>query len=412
MSTDPGSLASPGQGHDRLTGAILATVVFVGGIAPLATDMYVPAFPLVAADLHASATQVQLTLSTFFVGMALGQLIGGPISDQRGRRTPLIASLVVLTIASLVCAWSPSIPIMLAARFVQGVSGGWAMVIARAVVVDLATGVHLVRSLNVVAGVGGIAPVVGPLMGGLILLMWPWRVSFVVLAVFAAAMTVAVTLAVPETLPPERRHAGGLGQLVYAARQVLGRPRFVAYLVVMAFSMGVTFAYVATSAFILQSMNGLTPMMYSVLFAANAVGLALATLAAGRMAGRVRTRTVITIGLAATAAAGLLLLAGAFIGMPLWVAIVGFFALMSAQGFVGANAGALASNEVPEHPGTGSAVLGFLQWCMAGVVAPIAGLGGDRTAVPMAVIILVLTAGSLAAMALTRTARRPLSAKN
>ena len=412
MSTDPGSLASPGQGHDRLTGAILATVVFVGGIAPLATDMYVPAFPLVAADLHASATQVQLTLSTFFVGMALGQLIGGPISDQRGRRTPLIASLVVLTIASLVCAWGPSIPIMLAARFVQGVSGGWAMVIARAVVVDLATGVHLVRSLNVVAGVGGIAPVVGPLMGGLILLMWPWRVSFIVLAVFAAAMTVAVALAVPETLPPELRHAGGLGQLVYAARQVLGRPRFVAYLVVMAFSMGVTFAYVATSAFILQSMNGLTPMMYSVLFAANAVGLALATLAAGRMAGRVRTRTVITIGLAATAAAGLLLLAGAFIGMPLWVAIVGFFALMSAQGFVGANAGALASNEVPEHPGTGSAVLGFLQWCMAGVVAPIAGLGGDRTAVPMAVIILVLTAGSLAAMALTRTARRPLSAKN
>jgi len=410
MSTDAGSLAT--EGRDRLNGAILATVVFVGGIAPLATDMYVPAFPLVAADLHASATQVQLTLSTFFVGMALGQLIGGPISDQRGRRTPLIASLVVLTIASLVCAWSPSIPIMLAARFVQGVSGGWAMVIARAVVVDLATGVHLVRSLNVVAGVGGIAPVVGPLMGGLILLMWPWRVSFVVLAVFAAAMTVAVALAVPETLPPELRHAGGLGQLVYAARQVLGRPRFVAYLVVMAFSMGVTFAYVATSAFILQSMNGLTPMMYSVLFAANAVGLALATLAAGRMAGRVRTRTVITIGLAATAAAGLLLLAGAFIGMPLWVAIVGFFALMSAQGFVGANAGALASNEVPEHPGTGSAVLGFLQWCMAGVVAPIAGLGGDRTAVPMAVIILVLTAGSLAAMALTRTARRPLSAKN
>ena len=412
MSTDAGSLASPEQGRDRLTGAILATVMFVGGIAPLATALYVPAFPLVAADLHASATQVQLTLSTFFVGMALGQLIGGPISDQRGRRTPLIASLVVLTIASLVCAWSPSIPIMLAARFVQGLSGGWAMVIARAVVVDLATGVHLVRSLNVVAGVGGIAPVVGPLMGGLILLMWPWRVSFVVLAVFAGAMTVAVTLAVPETLPPELRHAGGLGQLVYAARQVLGRPRFVAYLVVMAFSMGVTFAYVATSAFILQSMNGLTPMMYSVLFAANAVGLALATLAAGRMAGRVRTRTVITIGLAATAAAGLLLLAGAFIGMPLWVAIVGFFALMSAQGFVGANAGALASNEVPEHPGTGSAVLGFLQWCMAGVVAPIAGLGGDRTAVPMAVIILILTAGSLAAMALTRTARRPLSAKN
>ncbi len=409
MSTDPGSLGRPVQGRDRLTGAILATVVFVGGIAPLATDMYVPAFPLVATDLYASATQVQLTLSTFFVGMALGQLVGGPVSDQRGRRKPLLAALVVLTLASLVCAWSPSISIMLAARFVQGLSGGWAMVIARSVVVDLATGVHLVRSLNLVAGIGGIAPIVGPLLGGMILLMWPWRVSFVVLAVFAAVMTVAVALTVPETLPQERRHSGGLGQLVHAAGRVLGRPRFVAYLVVMAFSMGVTFAYVATSAFILQSMNGLTPMAYSVVFAANAVGLALATLAAGQLAGRVRTRRVITVGLIFTGAAGLLLLAGAiWWGMPLWVAIVGFFTLMSAQGLVGANAGALASNEVLEHPGTGSAVLGFMQWCMAGLIAPIAGLGGDRTAVPMAVIILVLTAGSLTAMAVTRTSPQPI----
>ena len=108
-------MSIPAEGHDRLTGAILATVVFVGGIAPLATDMYVPAFPLVAADLHASATQVQLSLTTFFVGMALGQLVGGPVSDQRGRRRPLLAALVVLTVASLACAWSPSIAIMLAA---------------------------------------------------------------------------------------------------------------------------------------------------------------------------------------------------------------------------------------------------------------------------------------------------------
>jgi DHA1 family bicyclomycin/chloramphenicol resistance-like MFS transporter len=328
MSVDAGFPSGPVAAPDKLT-AIMATVVFVGGIAPLATDMYVPAFPLVAADLHARAAQVQLSLTTFFLGMALGQLIGGPVSDQRGRRKPLLAALIVLTIASLACAWSPSIPIMLAARFVQGLSGGWAMVIARAVVVDLASGVHLVRSLNVVAGVGGIAPVVGPLMGGLILLVWHWRVSFLVLAAFAAAMTVAVAFAVPETLPPARRHAGGLRRLIHAAGQVLGRPRFVAYLVVMAFSMGVTFAYVATSAFILQSMNGLSPMTYSILFAGNAVGLALATLVAGKLAGRVRTRTVITVGLVTTGAAGLLLLVGAiWWGMPLWVAIVGFLVLM------------------------------------------------------------------------------------
>ena len=391
-----------------LSKGILASVVFVGAIAPLATDMYVPAFPLVATELGAGATQVQLTLTTFFVGMALGQLVGGPVSDQRGRRTPLLLSLVVLTLASVACALSPSIGLMMALRFVQGLSGGWAMVTARAIVVDLARGVQLVKALNVIAGVGGIAPIVGPLLGGLILQFSHWRVSFVLVAALSAAMVVAVAVAVPETLPRERRRSGELRELAHAARQVVGNRRFVAYLVVMAFSMGVIFAYVATSAFILQSMNGLSPMLYSVDFAANAVGLTLAMLAASRLAGRVPTRTLILTGLVATGAVGLaLLIASLSGGMPLLVALVGFFVLMSAQGLVGPNAGALASNEVPEHAGTGSAVLGFLQWCMAGVIAPVAGLGGERSALPMAVIIVVLTAVSLVAMAVTRSPGLP-----
>jgi len=317
----------------------------------------------------------------------------------------------VLTVASLACAVCPSITGMMALRFVQGLSGGWAMVTARAIVIDLARGTDLVRALNVIAGVGGIAPIVGPLLGGVIVQYASWRVSFLVVAAMAAAMVVAVAVAIPETLPPEGRHGGELRDLFRAGRQVVGNRRFLAYLVVMAFSMGVIFAYVATSAFVLQSMNGLSPIAYSLVFAANAVGLALATLAAGRMAGRVPTRRVITTGLVATGIVGAVFLLVALTptllgseqgGLPLAVAVVGFFVLMSAQGLVGANAGALASSEVPDHPGTGSAVLGFLQWCMAGLIAPLAGIGGEATAVPMAVIIVVLTAGSLAAMALTR----------
>jgi len=393
----------------RLTKAVLATVILVSTIAPLATDMYVPAFPQVGTDLAGTPTQVQLTLTTFFVGMALGQLIGGPVSDARGRRGPLLLALIVLTLASIACAYSPSITVMMIARFVQGLSGGWAMVTARAVIVDLTRGPQLVRSLNLVAGVGGIAPIVGPLLGAIILQFSHWRVSFWVVAALGAAMIVAVAVGIPESLPADRRHRGGLVQLGRAARQVVGHRGFVGYLVVMAFSMGVTFAYVATSAFILQSMNGLSPIMYSVDFAANAVGLALATLLAARLAGRVPTRTVITVGLAVTGAAGVLLLIGAlWWGTPLIVALVAFFLLMSAQGLIGPNAGALASAQVPEHPGTGSAVLGFSQWCMAGVVAPIAGLGGEHTAVPMALIILVLVGASVAALfGLTRGEPRP-----
>jgi DHA1 family bicyclomycin/chloramphenicol resistance-like MFS transporter len=388
----PDEVSGKGQNRALLTSGLVATVVFLTAIAPLATDMYVPAFPLVARELSSTATQVQLTLTTFFVGMALGQLVGGPVSDQRGRRRPLLAAVVVMSLASVVCALTPTIGVMMAARFAQGFAGGWAMVIGRAVVVDLATGARLVRVLNVIAAVGGIAPIVGPLLGAVILQLAHWRVSFWVVAALGLAMVAAVLVTVPETLPPERRHGGGLGAFVVAGRQVLRNRHYVGYLVVSGSAMGALFAYVATSAFVLQSMNGLSPIAYSVDFAANAGGMTLAALAAARLAGRIATRTVILVGQLAALAAGLAMLVGAvWFDTPLWVAIVSFLVLMTAQGLIGPNAGALASAEVPEHPGTGSALLGFVQWVAAGTIAPIAGLGGEHTAVPMA---LLMTGGA------------------
>ena len=160
--------------------------------------------------------------------------------------------------------------------------------------------------------------------------------------------------------------------------------------------MGALFAYVATSAFVLQSMNGLSPIGYSIDFAANAAGMTLAALVAARLAGRIATRSVILAGQIAALAAGVAMLIGAlWFDTPLIVAIVCFFVLMSAQGLIGPNGGALASAAVPDHPGTGSAVLGFVQWVAAGTIAPIAGLGGEHTAVPMA---LLMVAGAATSM--------------
>src|SRR3954454_5478811 len=187
-------------GRASLTTAVVVNVVLLTMIAPLATDMYVPGFPAVGHDLHASATGVQLTLTTFFVGMALGQLAGGPISDQRGRRRPLLASLIVMLVASMVCALSPTIAVMMLARLVQGFSGGWAMVIGRSIVIDLASQSRLVRALNVIQGVAGIAPIVGPLLGGLIMQYSDWRLSFWVLAMWSAIMLLTVAAFVPESL--------------------------------------------------------------------------------------------------------------------------------------------------------------------------------------------------------------------
>jgi DHA1 family bicyclomycin/chloramphenicol resistance-like MFS transporter len=267
--------------------------------------------------------------------------------------------------------------------------------------------------MNVVAAVAGTAPIVGPLLGALVLSVSHWRVSFWVVAAMAAVMLAAVAVAMPESLPVDRRHAGGLGRLLGATGRVLSTRVFSGHLVVFAFSMGTTFAYVASSAYVLQSMNGLTPLQYSVDFAVNAAGMTAAALMAARYADRVPARVLVKVGLGATGAAGMGLTIGAvWFSMSLTVALVGFFVLMTAQGLVGPNAGALASAAVPEHPGTGSALLGFLQWVMAGTIAPLAALGGEVTAVPMAAIVLVLTGGSAAAylVAGTRRTRLPATA--
>jgi DHA1 family bicyclomycin/chloramphenicol resistance-like MFS transporter len=177
---------------------------------------------------------------------------------------------------------------------------------------------------------------------------------------------------------------------------VLRNRSYVGYLLVAGSAMGALFAYVATSAFVLQSMNGLSPIAYSIDFAANAAGMTLAALVAARLAGRVSTRMVILVGQIAALAAGVAMLIGAiWFDTPLILAIICFFVLMTAQGLIGPNGGALASVAVPDHPGTGSAVLGFVQWVAAGTTAPIAGLGGEHTAVPMAALMIVGAGASM-----------------
>lgn len=368
---------------------LVATVIFLTAVAPLATDMYVPAFPRVAEEFGTTASAVQLTLTTFFAGMGLGQLVGGPFSDQRGRRLPLVAGTVLMTAASIACAVAPDVGILMLARFLQGFGGGWAMVIGRAIIVDLAHGSQLVRVLNLVMGIGGVAPIISPLLGAVILQLTGWRMTFWALAALGILMSLCALFVVPESLPPEKRHAGGLREFGRAPRAVLSNRRFVGYMVVASSAFIALFAYVATSAFILQNMNGLSPVAYSVVFAANAGGMTIAALVSARLAGRVPTRRVILVGQLIALAAGVAMLAGAlWWATPLMVAMGSFFALMVAQGLINTNGGALASAEVPKHPGTSSAVLGLVQWTTAGVIAPIAGLGGENTAVPMAVLMI------------------------
>lgn len=374
----------------RVSSSLIATVIFLTAVAPLATDMYVPAFPRVLDEFDTTASAIQFTLTTFFVGMGLGQLIGGPFSDQRGRRLPLFAGTVLMILASITCALAPNIGVLMIGRLLQGFGGGWAMVIGRAVIIDLARGPQLVRVLNLVAGIGGIAPILSPLLGALVLQLADWRMTFWVLAALGILMAVSAVLIVPESLTVENRHAGGLQSFGEAAKIVLSNRQFVGYLIVASSAFLALFAYVATSSFILQNMNGLSAGQYAIVFAANAGGMTVASLVAARLAGRIQTRRVILVGQVIALVSGVAMLAGAiWWNTPLIVMIVGFFALMVAQGLIITNGGALASAVVPSHPGTTSAVLGLVQWSTAGFVAPLAGIGGEDTAVPMAVLVVI-----------------------
>ena len=378
---------------------LIAAVVLISAVGPLATDMYVPSFPRVAHDLAASARDISFTLTSFFVGMGLGQIIGGPVSDQLGRRRPLLGGILLTLAASVACALAPTIGIMVVARLAQGFGGGWSVVVARSVIVDLAQGPQLVRVMNLLMGVGGLGPIIAPLLGGVIQRVWMWRGAFWLLSFAAVLMLAGALFVVPESLPPERRHGGGFTSFVTGARVVLARRAFVGYMFVNASAFLGLFAYVSTSAFVLQTMNGLSPILYSLDFAANATGMTIATLVSARLASRVPTRRVILGGqsLALTGAIGMLV-GAVFFDMPLPVALLGFLFIMVGQGFTGANGGALASQQVPLYAGTASAVLGLAQSLAAAIAPPLAGLGGSSTAVPMALLMVVGATGSLFAL--------------
>lgn len=390
--------------------------MLLNAVGPLAIDMYLPGFPQVATDLQATAAQVGLTLTGFSLGMAAGQLAGGPVSDQWGRRRPLMAGTLVMLLGSLVCAVAPHIWLLIAARFVTGFGGGWAMVIGRAVLVDLAGGPALIRLMNLMMAIGALAPVVSPLVGGLIMRYSYWRTAFWVLAGAGLVQTLMALAFVPESLPRERRHLGGFTTFLSSSRTLLGHRRYLGFVLVNA-GAGITlFAYISTSSFVLQVMHGLSPTAYSIDFAANAVALLLASSVSARLAGRVDTRRVIFTGQCVALAASLVLLGSALVGQSgqsaLLVVLICFFLLMLAQGLIAANGAAMASAQVPELAGTASALLGLVQSLAAAITPPLAGLGGQRTALPMAILSLLGAVGGMIALyGLTRPSGEPATTR-
>ncbi|OXY94252.1 multidrug effflux MFS transporter [Streptomyces diastatochromogenes] len=385
----------------RRTG-LLVTLVLGGLTAtpPLAMDMYLPSLPEVTRSLHAPAATVQLTLTACLAGMALGQLVVGPMSDRWGRRRPLLTGLAVYLLATALCALAPTVEALVAFRIAQGLAGAAGIVIARAVVRDLYDGVAMARFFSTLMLISGVAPIVAPLIGGQILRVTDWRGVFVVLTVVGAALAALVWLRLPETLPPGERHGGGVGQALRSMRGLLADLPFTGYMLAGGFAFAALFAYVSASPFVVQEIYGASPQTFSLLFGVNSVGLVIAGQVNGRLlVGRVSLDKVLGTGLAVivlAATALLLMTAGTFGEVGLVPVAAALFVLMSAMGITLPNAQSLALLRTRHAAGSASALLGTTSFLVGAVASPLVGVAGEHTAVPMAVVQL---AGALVAAA-------------
>ncbi|MFG3493859.1 Bcr/CflA family multidrug efflux MFS transporter [Streptomyces sp. NPDC047928] len=393
---------------------LLVTLVLGGltALPPLSMDMYLPALPEVTRSLSAPAATVQLTLTACLAGMALGQLVVGPMSDRWGRRRPLLIGMVVYVAATAVCALAPSAELLIAFRLLQGLAGAAGIVISRAVVRDLYDGVEMARFFSTLMLISGVAPVIAPLIGGQVLRVTDWRGVFHVLTVVGLLLTVVVWRWLRETLPPERRHSGGVGEALRTMRGLLADRVFTGYTLTGGLAFAALFAYISASPFVVQEIYGASPQTFSLLFGLNSVGLVAVGQINGKLlVGRVSLDKVLGLGLAVitlAAVALLLMTSGVFGGVGLVPVAAGLFVLMSAMGLTLPNTNALALMRTPHAAGSASALLGTSSFLVGAVASPLVGIAGEDTAVPMAVVQLVCALGSL--VCFLALCRRPRNA--
>ncbi|MGF6355623.1 DHA1 family bicyclomycin/chloramphenicol resistance-like MFS transporter [Paenibacillus sp. 4624] len=391
MKSKPASLHIPATPRVRMA-LILGTLSAFG---PLSLDMYLPALPTLADEFGSSTSYAQLSLTACMIGLALGQLLAGPLSDVRGRRIPLIAGLVLYTITSILCLVSPTMGSFVVLRFIQGLAGAAGIVIARAVVRDVYEGPELTRFFSLLMLINGVAPIAAPIIGGQILTYTSWRGVFILLSLIGALALFAVIFGLGETLPTQKRSSGGLKQTLLTFGSIARNRRFMGYALTQGFAMAGMFAYISGSPFVLQKIYGVSPQMFSICFAINGLGIIFASQIAGRLAGKVSETRLLIAGLLMAAVGGTSLLIAILAGGGLISVLIPLFMVVSSVGLINTASFALAMADQAKAAGSASALIGVMTFLFGGLVAPLVGLGGEHTAVPMGIVIACADLGAL-----------------
>ncbi|KUM38293.1 multidrug effflux MFS transporter [Arthrobacter sp. EPSL27] len=368
---------------------LAALLLMLTVFGPISMDLYLPALPALTAELGAETSMAQLTVTACLLGLAGGQLIAGPVSDRFGRRRPLLFGVAAYVVVSALCAASPSVELLILARLVQGLAGGVGIVIAQAAGRDVYNGGQLIRFYGRLTVVGGFAAIVGPLIGGALSAVLHWRGLFLVLALIGALILGSVVFGFRETLPKVSRSSGGFEQVRHDIRVLLGDRTFVGAVLVQGFVYAALFAYLSGATYVLQGVYGLSPQQYAMAFGLNSAGFMVFGYLAGRSSEKWSIKGTLTIGLAmcAVGAAGMLL--AGLTHVPLAVVMASLLVLVSGTAVTSPPSTTLALAGYPNIAGAASSFLGAARFAFGGVAAPLVGLAGALSILPLGLVMAV-----------------------
>lgn len=387
----------------------LRIILILGALSafgPLAIDFYLPGFPAIALAFGTDEKHVQMTLAAYFLGLSIGQLAYGPVADRFGRRIPLLVGVGLFTLASLACSFAPTLEWLVAARFVQALGGCAGMVLSRAIVSDKCNPVESAKVFSQLMLVMGLAPILAPMLGGLLVNLYGWHSIFLVLSIFSAVCWLAVFRGLPESMPAEHpRHplAGAFKQ--YA--RLLGDKVFIGHALTGGIAMAGMFAYVSGSPFVFIKMYGVPPEHYGWLFGSNAAGFILTAQVNARVLSRRGPAFLLARAVWVYVAAALVLLGIAALHTEaLWPLLIPLFICIASLGCIIPNASACAMNGQWKRAGSASALLGCLQFSVAAGASALVGLLHNGTAIPMAAVISLCGVLAVSAGLLTQRLQR------
>lgn len=401
-ATAPGPAPAPKQAVGRPLAVVLGLLTIFG---PISMDLYLPVLPALTAELRSTTSVAQLTITACLLGLAIGQVVAGPMSDRFGRRKPLIIGVIAYTVTSVLCALSPTVETLILARFVQGLAGAVGIVIAQAAGRDVYSGGKLIRYYGRLTVLGGLAAIIGPVIGGQLAAVTDWRGVFLFLAAVGVAILVASLVVFRETLPQDRRITGGLSHTLNDFRRLLADRMFVGAVLITGFTYAAIFAYLSGATYILQGMYGLSPQGYSFAFGLNSLGFVIFGFISGRLAEHWSERGTLALGLAMALAGAMGILATALLHLPLIAIILSLFTMVSGVAVTSPPATSLALKEYPDIAGTASSLLGLARFSFGGLAAPLVGIGGANDPVPFGIVAAAAAAAAALCLGLVRRRR-------